>query len=43
VVVALSSAAKATGTFPIWWTPDEVAVVPEHRRLIDGFDPEKLH
>ena len=35
--------AAPPGTFPIWWTPDEVAAVPEHMRLIDGFDPEKLH
>jgi hypothetical protein len=23
--------------------PDEIAAAPEHRRLTDGFDPEKLH
>ncbi len=35
--------ANILGPLPIRWTPDEVAAVPEHRRLTDGFDQEKLH
>ena len=32
-----------TGPYPLRWTPDEIAAVPEHRRLTDGFDPKELH
>jgi len=31
-------ATDRTGPFPLRWTPDEIAAVPEHRRLTDGFD-----
>ncbi len=31
------------GPYPLRWTPDEIAAVPEHRRLTDGFDPKELH
>ena len=34
---------EATGPYPLRWTPDEIAAVPEHRRLTDGFDPKVLH
>src|SRR5664279_4634686 len=35
--------ASAFGPYPLRWTPDEIAAVPEHRRLTDGFDPKELH
>jgi hypothetical protein len=34
---------RRSGPYPLRWTPDEIAAVPEHRRLTDGFDPKELH
>jgi hypothetical protein len=34
---------RQSGPYPLRWTPDEIAAVPEHRRLTDGFDPKALH
>ena len=39
----ISFVGSGGGPYPLRWTPDEIAAVPEHRRLTDGFDPKELH